>query len=226
MHALSHIGAAAPSRARARGLPLRLCAQAGKQLKPTKLPKQPPAGSALPSEVARALPWDAEFKRHFMENYWQASSRPLPNKLQHVHAQSSLSSPARPPQPVPVCLPPPRAAPTPPHPALCSAPLAPAPPQKRPLLVRGAVPSFRESPISPDELAGIACDRECPSRIIVHDAGNADMPWELVRSPESSPHTAPHPFRRRARRFCFDGVEPRVRRRRSADPSRTRTSAS
>lgn len=57
-----------------------------------------------------------------------------------------------------------------------------ATPQKRPLLVRGAVPSFKESPISPDELAGIACDREAPSRIILEHRGNAEKPWELVSS--------------------------------------------
>lgn len=70
-------------------------------------------------------------------------------------------------------------------------PLTPAPraglSQKRPLLVRGAIPSF-QSPIGGDELAGLACERDAPSRIIVA-TGDADKPWELVRArpPSSNP---------------------------------------
>ncbi|MCX7563149.1 cupin domain-containing protein [Xanthomonadaceae bacterium XH05] len=41
--------------------------------------------------------------------------------------------------------------------------------QKRPLLIRGAFPGFT-SPISPDELAGLACEDGALSRLIVHNA--------------------------------------------------------
>ncbi|HVF36232.1 MAG TPA: cupin domain-containing protein [Candidatus Saccharimonadia bacterium] len=40
--------------------------------------------------------------------------------------------------------------------------------QKRPLLVRGAFARF-ESPVSPDELAGLACEPVASSRLVVHD---------------------------------------------------------
>ncbi len=52
--------------------------------------------------------------------------------------------------------------------------------QKRPLLIRNAFPGFA-SPISPDELAGLACEDGALSRLIVHDAG-ADA-WRVQTGP-------------------------------------------
>ncbi|WXL27597.1 cupin domain-containing protein [Ectopseudomonas mendocina] len=51
--------------------------------------------------------------------------------------------------------------------------------QKKPLLVRQAIPGF-ESPISPDELAGLALEDEVESRIVIE---NGAHPWELRRGP-------------------------------------------
>ncbi len=51
--------------------------------------------------------------------------------------------------------------------------------QKKPLLVRQAVPSF-ESPISPDELAGLALEEEVESRLVIE---HGERPWELRRGP-------------------------------------------
>jgi 50S ribosomal protein L16 3-hydroxylase len=51
--------------------------------------------------------------------------------------------------------------------------------QKKPLLVRQAIPGF-ESPISPDELAGLALEEEVESRIILEHGA---QPWELRRGP-------------------------------------------
>ena len=51
--------------------------------------------------------------------------------------------------------------------------------QKKPLLVRDALPGF-QSPISPDELAGLALEEEVESRIVV-EAGAS--PWELMCGP-------------------------------------------
>ena len=48
--------------------------------------------------------------------------------------------------------------------------------QRRPLVVRQAVPRF-QSLLSADELAGLAC--EVPSRIVLEQGGV--RPWELVR---------------------------------------------
>ena len=52
--------------------------------------------------------------------------------------------------------------------------------QKRPLLIRGAFPGFI-SPISPDELAGLACEDGALSRLIVHDAGTDA--WHVQTGP-------------------------------------------
>ncbi len=52
--------------------------------------------------------------------------------------------------------------------------------QKHPLLVRGAYPDFT-SPISPDELAGLACEEGTLGRLIVHDA--AGDTWNLRTGP-------------------------------------------
>lgn len=51
--------------------------------------------------------------------------------------------------------------------------------QKKPLLIRQAIPSF-ESPISPDELAGLSLEDEVESRLVIE---NGESPWELRRGP-------------------------------------------
>lgn len=53
--------------------------------------------------------------------------------------------------------------------------------QKKPLLIRQAIPSF-ESPLSPDELAGLSLEEEVESRLVVE---HGDSPWELRRGPFS-----------------------------------------
>ncbi|MFL9813326.1 cupin domain-containing protein [Stutzerimonas sp. VN223-3] len=53
--------------------------------------------------------------------------------------------------------------------------------QKKPLLIRQAIPSF-ESPVSPDELAGLSLEEEVESRLVVE---HGDSPWELRRGPFS-----------------------------------------
>ncbi|MCQ4287648.1 cupin domain-containing protein [Pseudomonas stutzeri] len=53
--------------------------------------------------------------------------------------------------------------------------------QKKPLLIRQAIPSF-ESPVSPDELAGLSLEEEVESRLVI-EHGNS--PWELRRGPFS-----------------------------------------
>ncbi len=52
--------------------------------------------------------------------------------------------------------------------------------QKKPLLVRGAMPGFRD-PVDPDELAGLACEDGVESRI-VRERGGAH-PWEVTYGP-------------------------------------------
>lgn len=52
--------------------------------------------------------------------------------------------------------------------------------QKRPLLVRGAFPGF-QSPISPEDLAGLACEEAALARVVVHDR-RRDR-WELRTGP-------------------------------------------
>ena len=51
--------------------------------------------------------------------------------------------------------------------------------QKRPLLVRGAFPAFK-SPISPEELAGLALEDGVASRLILE---HGEHPWELRLAP-------------------------------------------
>jgi 50S ribosomal protein L16 3-hydroxylase len=51
--------------------------------------------------------------------------------------------------------------------------------QKKPLLIRQAIPGF-ESPISPDELAGLALEEEVESRLVIEHGAH---PWELRRGP-------------------------------------------
>lgn len=52
--------------------------------------------------------------------------------------------------------------------------------QKQPLLIRDAIPNF-QTPLSPDELAGLACDDDVESRIILEKDGN--RPWECRHGP-------------------------------------------
>lgn len=51
--------------------------------------------------------------------------------------------------------------------------------QKKPLLIRQAIADF-ESPISPDELAGLALEEEVESRLVIE---HGERPWELRRGP-------------------------------------------
>ncbi len=52
--------------------------------------------------------------------------------------------------------------------------------QKRPLLIRGAMPGFRD-PLSPEELAGLACEPEVESRLVLERDG--PYPWQLRYGP-------------------------------------------
>lgn len=50
--------------------------------------------------------------------------------------------------------------------------------QKKPLLVRNAFPGFGEM-LSPDELAGLACEEDVQSRLVLHSRGK----WKLEQGP-------------------------------------------
>ena len=52
--------------------------------------------------------------------------------------------------------------------------------QRRPLLVRGALPDFL-SPLTPEELAGLACEDDVTSRLILEEGG--DYPWQMRYGP-------------------------------------------
>ncbi len=52
--------------------------------------------------------------------------------------------------------------------------------QKKPLLIRRALPDFR-SPLSPEELAGLACEDEVESRLVLEQGG--DYPWQARQGP-------------------------------------------
>ncbi len=52
--------------------------------------------------------------------------------------------------------------------------------QKKPLLIRDALPGFR-SPLAPEELAGLACEEGVESRLVL-EQGDA-RPWELRHGP-------------------------------------------
>lgn len=52
--------------------------------------------------------------------------------------------------------------------------------QERPLVVREALPEFH-SPLSPEELAGLACEEGVESRLLLEEGG--DHPWELRHGP-------------------------------------------
>ncbi len=52
--------------------------------------------------------------------------------------------------------------------------------QKKPLLVRNAFPDFR-TPLTPDDLATLACDEDVAARLVLERGG--DDPWELRYGP-------------------------------------------
>jgi len=52
--------------------------------------------------------------------------------------------------------------------------------QKQPLVIRQAFPGF-SSPISPEELAGLACEDDVNSRIVIEKGG--DHPWQPIYGP-------------------------------------------
>lgn len=52
--------------------------------------------------------------------------------------------------------------------------------QKKPLIIRQAFPDM-ESPVSPDELAGLACEPSVESRIVIED--DDGKPWQLENGP-------------------------------------------
>ncbi|MDW5376974.1 cupin domain-containing protein [Halomonas sp. HP20-15] len=52
--------------------------------------------------------------------------------------------------------------------------------QKRPLLIRGALPDF-VTPLSPDELAGLACEEGVEARLV--EEHGRDAPWRVTHGP-------------------------------------------
>ena len=52
--------------------------------------------------------------------------------------------------------------------------------QKQPLLVRGAWPGFQD-PLTPEELAGLACEEGVESRLVLEQGG--EKPWEVRHGP-------------------------------------------
>lgn len=56
--------------------------------------------------------------------------------------------------------------------------------QKKPLLIRGAMPDFKEL-LDPSELAGLACDAEVPSRLIQFDPARQQegRGWQVTQGP-------------------------------------------
>src|SRR5690606_10284937 len=63
--------------------------------------------------------------------------------------------------------------------------------QKRPLLVRNAFPGF-ESPLSPEDLAGLACEELALSRIVMHDRERDRWQLRTGPFPEELFPTLPH----------------------------------
>jgi 50S ribosomal protein L16 3-hydroxylase len=55
--------------------------------------------------------------------------------------------------------------------------------QKRPLLVRRAFSNFRD-PVTSDELAGLACEPEVESRLVLERGGR--RPWQVIPGPQSA----------------------------------------
>lgn len=62
--------------------------------------------------------------------------------------------------------------------------------QKQPLLVRGALPEFGDS-LSPDELAGLACEEDAQSRLVLHQRGK----WRVEHGPFAEQRFAALPAR-------------------------------
>jgi len=55
--------------------------------------------------------------------------------------------------------------------------------QKKPLVIRGAFPDF-EMPFTAEELAGLACDTDAPSRMIIeHGLPPENKPWQVKVAP-------------------------------------------
>ena len=52
--------------------------------------------------------------------------------------------------------------------------------QQKPLLIRQAFPGF-ETPVAPDELAGLSCEEEVNSRIVIEKGG--EHPWQAIHGP-------------------------------------------
>ncbi|WP_438766661.1 JmjC domain-containing protein [Kushneria sp. TE3] len=52
--------------------------------------------------------------------------------------------------------------------------------QKKPLLIRGAFPDF-QSPLDPDELAGLACEDNVEARLV--EQQGPDKPWQVSHGP-------------------------------------------
>jgi 50S ribosomal protein L16 3-hydroxylase len=52
--------------------------------------------------------------------------------------------------------------------------------QKKPLVIKQSFPNF-ESPITPDELAGLACEEDVNSRIVIEKDG--EHPWQPIYGP-------------------------------------------
>lgn len=55
--------------------------------------------------------------------------------------------------------------------------------QKEPLVVRGAFPGLTD-PLSPDELAGLACEPQVDSRLVIERGGR--KPWQVTRGPQKA----------------------------------------
>lgn len=53
--------------------------------------------------------------------------------------------------------------------------------QQEPLVVRGAFPALRD-PLTPDELAGLACEPHVESRLVMERGGT--KPWQVIRGPQ------------------------------------------
>jgi 50S ribosomal protein L16 3-hydroxylase len=52
--------------------------------------------------------------------------------------------------------------------------------QKKPLLIRRAIPAF-DDPLTPEELAGLACEADIESRLILEKGG--EQPWQVRHGP-------------------------------------------
>ncbi len=63
--------------------------------------------------------------------------------------------------------------------------------QKKPLLIRNAFPHF-ESPIQPEDLAGLACEEGALARIVSHDQANDRWTLETGPFPEEKFPAMPH----------------------------------